>query len=107
VPARCGATVPRAGGSAAAGARVHRERHRQTQAPWSCDRTAQVIAAVQERKKPSDMRTSLAEAAAPPASRLASPLRQRDFDRRGTARTSGAAHRNRALDAVRARRAVT
>jgi hypothetical protein len=47
--------------SAVAGARVHHERRRQTQAPWSCDRTAQIFAAVQEKKKPSDMRTSLAE----------------------------------------------
>jgi hypothetical protein len=63
-------TVPCAGGSAAAGACVHHERHRQTQAPWSCDRTAQVIAAVQEGEKPSDMRTSLAEATEPPPAAL-------------------------------------
>jgi hypothetical protein len=53
-------------GSTAAGARVHHERRRQTQAPWSCDRTAQTIATVQEEKKPSDMRASLAEGVAAP-----------------------------------------
>jgi hypothetical protein len=54
-------TVPGAGRSTAASALVRHERRRQTQAPWSCDRTAQAFAAVQEEKKPSDMRSSLAQ----------------------------------------------
>jgi hypothetical protein len=80
------------GKPAASGARVRHERRRQTQAPWSCDRTAQAFAALQERRKPSDMRASLAEG----TGGRPTPLRWRDFESREGAWTG--AHARAASD---------